>query len=127
MSKRRESTRVGRPPDSLFGQGEGNGSIYNLTELQTGSARPLHSMLALLGLATVLILLALIMSRLMSPLVALILVPVAAAMVAGAGLTTAQFIAAGIQQTAAVAAMFVFAILYFGIMSDGRSTPTASP
>jgi citrate-Mg2+:H+ or citrate-Ca2+:H+ symporter, CitMHS family len=84
-------------------------------------------MLALLGLATVLILLALIMSRLMSPLVALILVPVAAAMVAGAGLTTAQFIAAGIQQTAAVAAMFVFAILYFGIMSDGRSTPTASP
>jgi CitMHS family citrate-Mg2+:H+ or citrate-Ca2+:H+ symporter len=75
-------------------------------------------MLALLGLATVLILLALIMSRLMSPLVALILVPVTAALVAGAGLKTAQFIAAGIQQTAAVAAMFVFAILYFGIMSD---------
>lgn len=75
-------------------------------------------MLALVGLATVLILLAAIASGVMSPLVALIVVPVAAALAAGFGLETAQFMLSGLQQTASVAAMFVFAILYFGIMTD---------
>jgi citrate-Mg2+:H+ or citrate-Ca2+:H+ symporter, CitMHS family len=75
-------------------------------------------MLALLGLATVLTLLALILSRRLSPLVALIIVPTIAAIAGGFGLSTAQFIVSGIQQTATVAAMFVFAILYFGIMTD---------
>lgn len=75
-------------------------------------------MLALLGLATVLVLLTLIMSRRMSPLVALIAVPTAASLLGGFGLSTGQFILAGLQQTASVAAMFVFAILYFGIMTD---------
>jgi CitMHS family citrate-Mg2+:H+ or citrate-Ca2+:H+ symporter len=75
-------------------------------------------MLALLGLATVVLLLALIMSRLVSPLVALIVVPTAAAIVGGFGLTTAQFMLASLQQIAPVATMFVFAILYFVIMTD---------
>src|SRR6266850_3709954 len=75
-------------------------------------------MLALLGLATVLLLLIVIMSRLLSPLVALIAVPTTAALVGGFGLATAQLIVGGLQQTASVAAMFVFAILYFGIMTD---------
>ncbi len=75
-------------------------------------------MLALLGLATVLVLLALILSGWMSPLVALILVPTIAAIAGGFGLQTPQFILNGLQQTASVAAMFVFAILYFGIMTD---------
>ena len=75
-------------------------------------------MLALVGLATVIILLAVITSRLMSPLVALIVVPVTAAVLAGFGVRTAQFMLSGLQQTASVAAMFVFAILYFGIMTD---------
>jgi len=75
-------------------------------------------MLALLGLATVLVLLALILSGWMSPLVALILVPTIAAIAGGFGLQTPQFILNGLQQTASVAAMFVFAILYFGFMTD---------
>lgn len=75
-------------------------------------------MLALVGLATVIILLIVITSRLMSPLVALIVVPVTAAVLAGFGVRTAQFMLSGLQQTASVAAMFVFAILYFGIMTD---------
>ncbi len=75
-------------------------------------------MLALVGLATVIILLVVIASRLMSPLVALIVVPVTAALTAGFGVRTAQFMLSGLQQTASVAAMFVFAILYFGIMTD---------
>lgn len=75
-------------------------------------------MLALLGLATVVLLLALIMSRWMSPLVALIAVPTMASILGGFGLETAQFILGGLQQTASIAAMFVFAILYFGVMTD---------
>ncbi|MBN9663303.1 MAG: citrate transporter [Acidobacteria bacterium] len=75
-------------------------------------------MLALSGLLTILVLLALIISRRMSPLVALILVPVAAALLNGFGLQTGPFILKGIQNVAPVAGMFLFAILYFGIMTD---------
>jgi CitMHS family citrate-Mg2+:H+ or citrate-Ca2+:H+ symporter len=74
--------------------------------------------LAALGLATILALLALILSRRTSALVALIAVPVAASLGAGFGLDTGKFIVAGLQQTVSVAAMFVFAILYFGVMTD---------
>ena len=75
-------------------------------------------MLAALGLITIVTLLAVIVSRTASPLVALVLVPVAAALAGGFGLSTARFIVSGIQQIAPVAAMFVFAILYFGIITD---------
>jgi CitMHS family citrate-Mg2+:H+ or citrate-Ca2+:H+ symporter len=75
-------------------------------------------MLALLGLVTVVILLALIVSGRLSALVALIAVPTVAALAGGFGLKTTAFIADGLQQTAPVAAMFVFAILYFGVMTD---------
>jgi citrate-Mg2+:H+ or citrate-Ca2+:H+ symporter, CitMHS family len=75
-------------------------------------------MLAALGVVTVVALLVLIVGRLASPLVALIAVPVLASLAGGFGLSTAKFIVAGIQQIAPVAAMFVFAILYFGIITD---------
>lgn len=75
-------------------------------------------MLALLGTAAVLVLLAVIMLNLCSPLVALIAVPIAAALVGGFGLATGKFIVTGITSIAPVAGMFVFAILYFGIMTD---------
>jgi len=74
--------------------------------------------LALLGLLTVTALFVLIVTRLVSPLVALIAVPVVAALLGGFGLSTATFVVAGIQQIAPVAAMFVFAILYFGVITD---------
>src|SRR5262245_26964139 len=75
-------------------------------------------MLALLGLVAVLAVLALITSQRMTALAALIVVPIIASIVAGFGLQTSAFIVQGIQQTAPVAAMFLFAILYFGIMTD---------
>jgi CitMHS family citrate-Mg2+:H+ or citrate-Ca2+:H+ symporter len=75
-------------------------------------------MLAALGLLTVIALLAAIISKKMSPLVALILIPVIAALAGGFGLKTGAFIVKGIQNIAPVAAMFIFAILYFGIVSD---------
>jgi len=75
-------------------------------------------MMALLGFATIAVLLALILGRKMTPLSALIAVPVAAALAGGFGLKTAGFMVKGIQGVAAVAGMFIFAILYFGIMTD---------
>lgn len=73
---------------------------------------------ALLGLATILALLALIASRRTSPLVALIVVPVTAALAGGFGRDTGAFVLRGLESVAPVVAMFVFAILFFGVMSD---------
>jgi CitMHS family citrate-Mg2+:H+ or citrate-Ca2+:H+ symporter len=53
-----------------------------------------------------------------TPLVALIVLPVLAALAGGFGLQTGAFALAGIKDTAPVAAMFVFAILFFGVMTD---------
>ena len=75
-------------------------------------------MLALLGLATIIALLALIASRRTSPLVALIVVPVTAALAGGFGRETGGFVLRGLESVAPVVAMFVFAILFFGVMSD---------
>jgi citrate-Mg2+:H+ or citrate-Ca2+:H+ symporter, CitMHS family len=75
-------------------------------------------MLALLGALTVVVLLTVIMLNLLSPLVALIAVPIVAALLGGFGLATSKFILTGISGIAPVAGMFVFAILYFGIMTD---------
>jgi len=75
-------------------------------------------MLALAGLLTILALQALIVFRKTTPLVALIAAPVAAALLAGFGLETGKFVTTGIQGIAPVVAMFVFAILFFGVMSD---------
>jgi len=75
-------------------------------------------MLALLGILTIAILLALIIGKKASPLVSLIAVPTAAALAGGFGLRTGGFIVKGVQDMAPLAGMFVFAILYFGIMSD---------
>jgi len=75
-------------------------------------------MLALAGLLTILALQALIVFRKTTPLVALIVVPIAAALVSGFGRDTGKFVTTGIQGIAPVVAMFVFAILFFGVMSD---------
>jgi CitMHS family citrate-Mg2+:H+ or citrate-Ca2+:H+ symporter len=74
--------------------------------------------LAFLGLLTVAAVLAAILSRRVSPLVALIALPVAAALAAGFAAQVGPFMVGGIRQTAPVAAMFVFAILFFGVMTD---------
>jgi len=75
-------------------------------------------MLALLGAATIAVLLALILLNRCSPLVALITVPAVAALIGGFGRKTALFMLDGVTNIAPVAAMFVFAILFFGVMTD---------
>jgi citrate-Mg2+:H+ or citrate-Ca2+:H+ symporter, CitMHS family len=74
--------------------------------------------LPLLGLATIVVLLAAILSKRMSPLVALIIVPIAASLIGGFGLQTSKFVIDGLKSLSPVIGMFVFAILYFGTITD---------
>lgn len=84
-------------------------------------------MLAILGFLTVIIMLALVMSKKASPTVALIGVPVLTGAVAsffatGEGayniLGLGKFITSGIGTVAATGVMFIFSILFFGILTD---------
>jgi CitMHS family citrate-Mg2+:H+ or citrate-Ca2+:H+ symporter len=75
-------------------------------------------MLAIAGFASVGLLLALILTKRASPLVALVIVPVVAAFAVGQGASLGQHVTSGIQQTAPMAATFVFAIIHFGVMAD---------
>lgn len=75
-------------------------------------------MLALLGLVTILVLLAAILTKKMTPLSAMIWLPTVAALIGGFGLETGKFITSGIQSIAPMVAMFVFAILFFGVVTD---------
>jgi citrate-Mg2+:H+ or citrate-Ca2+:H+ symporter, CitMHS family len=75
-------------------------------------------LLALLGTLTIVGLMAAILSKRVSPMVALIAFPVIASLCAGFGLQTGKFMLAGIEAISGVIGMFVFAILFFGIMTD---------
>ncbi len=76
-------------------------------------------MLAVLALVTLLTLVALLLSNVTSPVVALIIVPLAAALLGGFGLAASGgYMVDGIARIAPVVAMFVFAILFFGVMTD---------
>jgi CitMHS family citrate-Mg2+:H+ or citrate-Ca2+:H+ symporter len=76
--------------------------------------------LAPLSLLTIVGLLAAILSKRVSPLVALVCIPVGASIIGGFGLETSRFVLSGIQGISGVIGMFVFAILFFGIMTDAR-------
>ncbi|MBI6565181.1 citrate:proton symporter [Pseudomonas sp. ChxA] len=75
-------------------------------------------MLASIGLLAIVSLFLLILTKRLSPLVALILVPVVASLLAGFGLQTSGFVLTGIKNIAPVAGMFIFAIIFFGVMTD---------
>ncbi|TKI07881.1 CitMHS family transporter [Martelella alba] len=75
-------------------------------------------MLALIGVLTIATLLFFIMSKRLSPLVALIVIPVIGALAAGCGADTAKYVVQGITKLAPMAAMFVFAITFFGVVTD---------
>jgi len=75
-------------------------------------------MLAIWGLTTIIGMITAIASRRVSPLIALLLFPVITSLVAGFGLKTGTFALAGLESIAPVVAMFLFAILFFGILTD---------
>jgi CitMHS family citrate-Mg2+:H+ or citrate-Ca2+:H+ symporter len=66
-------------------------------------------MVAALGFITIIVLLAVIMTKKMSPLVALI---------GGHGLNIGKYINDGVKSIAPTGTMFIFAILFFGILTD---------
>ena len=75
-------------------------------------------LLATLGMLTVVGLMAAILSKRVAPMVALVALPVVASLCAGFGLQTGKFMLAGIEAIAGVIGMFVFAILFFGVITD---------
>jgi CitMHS family citrate-Mg2+:H+ or citrate-Ca2+:H+ symporter len=74
--------------------------------------------IALTGLATILLVLAAILSKRLSPLVALVVIPLAAALLLGEWAAVGGYMADGVTTVAPLAAMFLFAILFFGILSE---------
>ncbi len=75
-------------------------------------------MLATLGLVTILLLLYLVITKKASPVIALILVPILTGIAAGKVIELPVMIGDGIQSIAPTGVMFVFAILFFGILLD---------
>lgn len=76
-------------------------------------------MIALFGLLTIVVVLAGILSKKLSPMVALIIVPVIGALCAGFSVDdTAKFLVNGVKNISPVVGMFVFAILFFGVIKD---------
>ncbi len=75
-------------------------------------------MLPIVGFITILCLLAAILSKRVSPLTALILIPIVGSLAAGFGWKTGSFAVSGIESISPVIGMFVFAILYFGVVTD---------
>lgn len=75
-------------------------------------------MLATLGFLSVALLLVAVMTKKLTPTVALIAVPTVMALFAGFGFEVGGFITNGIKTIAPTGVMFIFAILFFGILSD---------
>jgi CitMHS family citrate-Mg2+:H+ or citrate-Ca2+:H+ symporter len=75
-------------------------------------------MLAILGVLTISALLFLVMAKKASPVVAMILVPIVTGLAGGLGLEMFEYITQGIIAIAPTGVMFIFAILFFGILMD---------
>jgi CitMHS family citrate-Mg2+:H+ or citrate-Ca2+:H+ symporter len=75
-------------------------------------------MLTWLGIVTIATLLALILFRVTSVLVALTLVPIVAALIGGFGGQVGVFAMDGIRGVTPVAALLAFAVIYFGVMNE---------
>lgn len=75
-------------------------------------------MLALLGLAMVIVFTVLIMTKRLSPIVALTVVPIVFALIGGFGGGLGKMMLDGLKMVAPSAALLLFAILFFGILID---------
>lgn len=72
----------------------------------------------LIGTGIIVAVLGLILSKRVSAMTALIVVPIAGGLLAGLGWATADHAVSGIRDVAPVAVMFVFAILFFSVLTD---------
>lgn len=75
--------------------------------------------LSIIGFLTILIIVLLLITNKVTPVVAMVLVPLIAAVIAGFGFAEiGDFFSKGILTVMNVAIMFIFAILFFGVMQD---------
>ena len=88
---------------------------------------PPEWVLVLLGFTMVLAFMTLIMTKRLTPMVALILVPTVFGLFAGAGLGMGDMILDSIATMAPTAALLMFAIMFFGIMIDVGLFDPADP
>lgn len=72
--------------------------------------------LAFLGFGMIVVFMALIMAKKLSPFTSLIIIPVLFGLLAGYGWDTLEYAMTGIKDVAGTFAMMTFAILYFGVM-----------
>ncbi|MCL7987252.1 citrate:proton symporter [Sphingobacterium sp. lm-10] len=76
-------------------------------------------MLSIIGIVMLVSIVALMMSRYFSPFVVLCTIPIVAALVAGFDLSQiTEYYKAGVAKVFEIAIMFIFAIIFFGIMND---------
>ena len=77
------------------------------------------SMLSIIGLLTIAVIVALLISGRITPIVGLVIVPIIGAFVAGFNFEEiGGFFTSGIESVISVVIMFIFAILFFGLMQD---------
>lgn len=77
-------------------------------------------MLAVLGFATLGSFMLLVMRKYLSAFTAIMLTPIAAALVAGKGAQLGDMIVNGLDTVAPTAALLLFAVLYFGLMMEAK-------
>ncbi|MFC8419849.1 CitMHS family transporter [Streptomyces sp. NPDC057236] len=77
-------------------------------------------MLAVLGFATLGSFMLLVMRKHLSAFTAIMLTPIAAALVAGKGAQLGDMIMSGLDTVASTAALLLFAVLYFGLMMEAK-------
>ena len=76
-------------------------------------------MTAIVGFLMIIIIVALLLKGKLSPIVTLTLIPAVAALILGfAPLEVAKFIKEGMQSTISNAILFIFSVIFFGVMSD---------
>ncbi|MEF9962853.1 MAG: SLC13 family permease [Comamonas sp.] len=76
-------------------------------------------MLTLIGLAIIVVIVALLLTEKVSPVISMVLVPLAGAFIAGFSTEEINgFYRHGISSVVQVVTMFIFAILFFGVMND---------
>ncbi|CAM5633134.1 Citrate transporter OS=Lysinibacillus sphaericus OX=1421 GN=citN PE=4 SV=1 [Lysinibacillus sphaericus] len=75
--------------------------------------------LSILGFITIIVIIALLISGRVSPLVAMVIPPIIATFIAGFRFEElGEFFSSGLSSVMNVAVMFIFAIIFFGIMQD---------
>ncbi len=86
------------------------------------------SMLTIVGLAVIISIVALLMWGKISPIVGMVIIPIIGALAVGSSMEeVSEYFASGIDSVMGVTVMFIFAILFFGVMQDtGLLNPLVS-